>query len=64
MGRWEHRYLGWDRCPDPSTPIEIEQLFVNRHRTGTLLDLGLSVWFGVQNHRSAGSRSAPVGTPA
>ena len=27
MGRWEHRYLGWDRFPDPSTPIEIEQLF-------------------------------------
>src|SRR5215469_9837517 len=27
MGRWEHRYLGWDRFPDPATPIEIEQLF-------------------------------------
>jgi hypothetical protein len=27
MGRWEHRYLGRDRFPDPSTPIEIEQLF-------------------------------------
>ena len=27
MGRWEHRYLGWDRFPDPSTPLEIEQLF-------------------------------------
>src|SRR5215472_14004666 len=27
MGRWEHRYLGWERFPDPSTPIEIEQLF-------------------------------------
>jgi hypothetical protein len=27
MGRWEHRYLGWDRFPGPSTPIEIEQLF-------------------------------------
>jgi hypothetical protein len=27
MGRWEHRYLGWDRFLDPSTPIEIEQLF-------------------------------------
>jgi hypothetical protein len=27
MGRWEHRHLGWDRFPDPSTPIEIEQLF-------------------------------------
>ena len=22
MGRWEHRYLGWDRFPDPSTPID------------------------------------------
>lgn len=27
MGRWEHRYLGWDRFPDPSTPLEIEHLF-------------------------------------
>ena len=27
MGRWEHRYLGWDRFPDPSTMLEIEQLF-------------------------------------
>jgi hypothetical protein len=27
MGHWEHRYLGWYRFPDSSTPIEIEQLF-------------------------------------
>src|SRR5947207_2546966 len=27
MGPWEHRYLGRDRFPDPSTPIEIEQPF-------------------------------------
>jgi hypothetical protein len=27
MGRWERRHLGWDRFPDPSTSLEIEQLF-------------------------------------
>jgi hypothetical protein len=36
---------------------------VNRHRTGALDVFSLSVWSNAQNHRSAGSRSAPIRTP-
>ena len=27
MRRFEHRYLGWDRFPEPLASIEIEQFF-------------------------------------